>query len=128
MSLRIGCDVGGTFTDFIFVNPDNGAVTTGKVLTTSADPSEAILAGTHSYAAETQSDIAVAEQIVHGTTLGINALLERRGAKTGLLVTRGFRDILDIRRCNRVDMYELKGSFPAPLIARELRREINERI
>jgi N-methylhydantoinase A/oxoprolinase/acetone carboxylase beta subunit len=128
MSLRIGCDVGGTFTDFIFVNPDNGAVTTGKVLTTSADPSEAILAGTHSYAAETQSDIAVAEQIVHGTTLGINALLERRGAKTGLLVTHGFRDILDIRRCNRVDMYELKGSFPAPLIARELRREIHERI
>ena len=128
MSLRIGCDVGGTFTDFIFVNPDDGAVVTGKILTTSADPSEAILDGTRRYAMESQSDIATAEQIVHGTTLGINALLERRGAKTGLLVTRGFRDILDIRRCNRVDMYELKGSFPAPLIAREFRREIDERI
>ncbi len=128
MSLRIGCDVGGTFTDFIFVHPIDGSVTTGKVLTTPADPSEAILSGTQDYATDTKSNIANAEQVVHGTTLGINALLERRGAKTGLLVTRGFRDILDIRRCNRVDMYEIKGTFPAPLIPRDARREVNERI
>ena len=128
MALRIGCDVGGTFTDFIFVEPRNGSVTTGKVLTTPADPSAAILSGTQAYAAQTESDIATAEQVIHGTTLGINALLERRGARTGLLVTRGFRDILDIRRCNRVDMYELKGAFPPPLIPRDARREVIERI
>lgn len=128
MALRIGCDVGGTFTDFIFVEPRCGSVITGKVLTTPADPSAAILSGTQAYASQTESDIATAEQVVHGTTLGINALLERRGAKTGLLVTRGFRDILDIRRCNRVDMYELKGAFPPPLIPRDSRREVNERV
>jgi N-methylhydantoinase A len=128
MTLRIGCDVGGTFTDFIFVEPRRGSVTTGKVLTTPADPSAAILSGTQAYAAQAESDIAAAEQVVHGTTLGINALLERRGAKTGLLVTRGFRDILDIRRCNRVDMYEIKGAFPPPLIPRDARLEVNERI
>ncbi len=128
MGLRIGCDVGGTFTDFVFIDSSNHTVVTGKILTTPADPSEAILSGLHNYGAENKNDLSIAEQVTHGTTLGINALLERRGAKTGLLVTRGFRDIPDIRRGNRVDMYNLKGSFPPPLIARNARREINERI
>jgi N-methylhydantoinase A len=129
MTLRIGCDVGGTFTDFIFLDAASGFVSTGKVLTTPADPSEAMLAGIRDYyASDTKSDLGSAEQVIHGTTLAINALLERRGARTGLLVTRGFRDILDIRRCNRIDMYDLKGDFPPPLIARNMRREVDERI
>jgi N-methylhydantoinase A/oxoprolinase/acetone carboxylase beta subunit len=129
MTLRIGCDVGGTFTDFIFLDPLSGSVSTGKLLTTPADPSEAMLAGIRDYyTADALRDIGAAEQVIHGTTLGINALLERRGAKTALLVTRGFRDILDIRRCNRIDMYDLQGDFPAPLIPRSARREVDERI
>jgi N-methylhydantoinase A/oxoprolinase/acetone carboxylase beta subunit len=128
MALRIGCDVGGTFTDFIFIDPNHRSVATGKVLTTPSDPSEAILSGTRAYAADHHTAISAAEQVIHGTTLGINALLERRGAKTGLLITRGFKDVLDIRRCNRVDMYDLKSRFPPPLIPRTLRREVDERI
>lgn len=121
MAQRIGCDVGGTFTDFVFVDEQERSIKTGKVLTTPVDPSQAILAGIDGQAMH-------AESVIHGTTLGINALLERRGAKTGLLATRGFRDALDIRRCNRVDMYDLQGDFPEPLIARGLRREVHERI
>jgi N-methylhydantoinase A/oxoprolinase/acetone carboxylase beta subunit len=126
--MLIGCDVGGTFTDFVFVDASDGRVTTGKVLTTPADPSEAILAGIQDFSKTTGGDFGFADQIVHGTTLGINALLERKGARTGLLVTEGFRDILDIRRCARVDMYDLGGDFPPPLIARQDRREVKERI
>ncbi|MCC7483437.1 MAG: hydantoinase/oxoprolinase family protein [Burkholderiales bacterium] len=126
--MLIGCDVGGTFTDFVFVDSSDGRVSTGKVLTTPADPSEAILAGLQDFARTAGGDFAFADQVVHGTTLGINALLERKGARTGLLVTEGFRDILDIRRCARVDMYDLGGEFPAPLIDRRDRREIRERM
>lgn len=128
MTLRIGCDVGGTFTDFIFADTNSGSVKTAKLLTTPDEPSRAILSGIGAFGAEGSGGITDAEQVLHGTTLGINALLERRGARTGLIVTRGFRDILDIRRCNRVDMYELKGKFPEPLIPRQLRREVDERI
>lgn len=124
----IGCDVGGTFTDFVFVNPSDGKVTAGKVLTTPAEPSEAILSGIQDFVTTSGKDFNSAHQIVHGTTLGINALLERKGARTGLLVTEGFRDILDIRRCARVDMYDLGGEFPPPLIARQDRREVKERM
>ena len=125
--VMVGCDVGGTFTDFIFIDPSKGVVT-GKILTTPVDPSEAILAGIQDYSAKRGGDFSFAEHVVHGTTLGINALLERRGARTGLLVTEGFRDILDIRRCARVDMYDLGGDFPPPLITRRDRRNVKERI
>ena len=126
--VMVGCDVGGTFTDFIFIDPSAGSVVTGKVLTTPVDPSEAILAGIQDYSAKRGGDFGFARHVVHGTTLGINALLERRGARTGLLVTEGFRDILDIRRCARVDMYDLSGDFPPPLISRRDRRDVRERI
>jgi len=124
----VGCDVGGTFTDFIFIDPSSGGVVTGKVLTTPVDPSEAILAGIQDYSDKRGGDFGFAQHVVHGTTLGINALLERRGARTGLLVTEGFRDILDIRRCARVDMYDLSGDFPSPLISRRDRRNVRERV
>jgi N-methylhydantoinase A len=124
----VGCDVGGTFTDFIFIDPAGGGVTTGKVLTTPVDPSEAILSGIQDYSVKRADDFGFAQHIVHGTTLGINALLERRGARTGLLATDGFRDILDIRRCARVDMYDLSGEFPPPLISRRDRRNVKERV
>ncbi len=126
--LVIGCDVGGTFTDFVFVDRHYGTVRVAKALTTAEDPSDAILAGMGALAADGPGSFADVQQFVHGTTLGINALLERKGARTALLVTRGFRDILDIRRCNRVDMYDLQGDFPPPLIERRLRREVEERI
>lgn len=126
--VMVGCDVGGTFTDFIFIDPASGGVTTGKVLTTPVDPSEAILAGIQDYSVKRGGDFGFAQHVVHGTTLGINALLERRGARTGLLATEGFCDILDIRRCARVDMYDLGGNFPPPLISRRDRRNVKERV
>jgi len=128
MAQRIGCDVGGTFTDFVFVDATDRSIRTGKLLTTPNDPSEAILAGVDAHSVEQGKAISSAEEVIHGTTLGINALLERRGAKTGLLVTKGFRDVLDIRRCNRVDMYDIQGDFPEPLIPRRQRGEVHERI
>src|SRR6267142_5189217 len=119
----VGVDVGGTFTDLVLVDEATGEVRVAKVPTTVANQAGGVqgaLAGAAAGAAE----VAV---IVHGTTTATNALLERKGARTGLITTRGFRDVLELGRRTRPTPYGLKGTFEA-LIPRELRVEVTERI
>ncbi len=124
---RIGVDIGGTFTDFVLLRPE-GTVVLYKCLTTAHDPAEGALDGLqHLLAREpvAPSDI---QLIVHGTTLVTNAIMERRGALTALLVTRGFRDMLDMGREQRYDIYDLFLRFPDALVPRRLRCEVDERM
>src|SRR5258706_10416712 len=119
----VGVDVGGTFTDLVLVDEATGEVRVAKVPTTMANQAggvQAALAGTSGAAAELKV-------IVHGTTTATNALLERKGARTGLITTRGFRDVLELGRRTRPTPYGLKGSFE-PLIPRDLRLEVDERV
>ena len=125
---RIGLDIGGTFTDFILVDNDTGAVRLHKCLTTPRDPSLGALAGLMELTADAGLSLADIGDLVHGTTLVTNAIIERRGAKVGLLTTKGFRDILEMGIEQRYDIYDLFLEFPEPLVPRALRREIDERI
>ena len=110
----VGIDVGGTFTDFVLL--DGAGLTIHKVPTTPDDQSRAIVAGL--------ADLNVTKaEIVHGMTVATNALLERKGARTGLLTTEGFADVLVIGRQNRPQIYALHQERPAALVADELRFE-----
>ena len=125
---RIGVDIGGTFTDFAVFDDATGEIITHKRLTTPADPSEAVVDGVRHLISEAGIAIAEVATIVHGTTLVTNALIERRGAPTAMLVTAGFRDTLDIGMERRYDLFDLRIRFPAPLVPRHLRFEVAERI
>lgn len=126
--LRIGIDIGGTFTDFTVVNDRTGEIDVEKVLTTSADPERAVFEGLAKLAERSPGLLAHAEDIVHATTLVTNVILERRGGKTALITTEGFRDVLEIRREVRYDVYDLFIEFPQPLVPRALRFGVRERI
>ena len=128
MATVIGCDIGGTFTDFILIDEASGRITVDKVLTTPADPSAAVEQGLRNMGRDDFSRVQQAQTLVHGTTLVINAVIERKGAKTGLITTRGFRDVLEIGREKRYDGNDLQIRFPQPLIPRPLRVEVAERI
>lgn len=121
--LRVGVDTGGTFTDFIYQH--NGELKILKLASTPADPSVAIISGLRSIADETQ---ATQVEVVHGTTVGTNALLERRGARTALVTTAGFEDVIVIGRQARPSLYDLNVTRPAPLVCEELRYGVRERI
>jgi len=125
--LRIGFDVGGTFTDFALETPD-GELITGKRLTTYPDPSEACLAGLDELVAAAGASWGDVTQLVHGTTLGSNVVIERKARGVGLLTTRGFRDVLLIGREKRYQVYDLQIEKPRPLIPRRLIAEVTERI
>ena len=127
MTYRVGFDVGGTFTDFVLQAP-SGELTTGKGLTTYPDPSAACLAGLDELL--TRAGVAWADvgQAVHGTTLGSNVVIERKGQGVGLLTTRGFRDVLIIGREKRYQVYDLQIEKPRPLIARRFIGEVTERM
>jgi len=125
---RIGVDVGGTFTDFVLHDPARDLVATGKRLTTPDDPSEAIIAGVERLLAETGLAPGDLHSIVHGTTLVTNTIIERTGAKIGLLTTAGFRDVIEIGRETRYDLYDLFLEPPPTLVPRHRRLEIPERI
>jgi N-methylhydantoinase A len=126
MTTRLGVDVGGTFTDLIFYDEASGETRVAKAPTTPASPEQGIL---HAVAAGVPAErLRAAEFFLHGTTVGLNALLERRGAVVGLLATEGFRDILEIRRGDRVDMYDLFWRQPEPLVPRRLRIPVRERL
>ncbi|MBL8587781.1 MAG: hydantoinase B/oxoprolinase family protein [Methylobacteriaceae bacterium] len=125
---RIGFDIGGTFTDFILYDGDKRAVTLHKRLTTPHDPSEAALAGLAELTAMASITLADVGEIVHGTTLVTNAVIERRGARLGLLTTQGFRDALEMGAEQRYDIYDLFLAFPEPLAPRRWRREAVERV
>ena len=117
---RAGVDVGGTFTDLVAV--EDGRIIVGKVLSTPADPSRGVLAGLAGIG------VTEAEAIVHGSTVATNAVLERKGARTALITTAGFRDVLEIGRQNRPDLYATEPVLPMPLVGRELRHEAAERV
>ena len=105
MAHRIGVDIGGTFTDFALVDDETGDLSTHKQLTTPADPSVSVLTGMADLLRHAGVGIADVTTVSHGTTLVTNAVIERRGAKTGMLVTRGFRDVLDIAMERRYDLF-----------------------
>ncbi len=128
MPARLGVDIGGTFTDLILLDESTGALRVGKVLTTPKDPAQGVEQGVQGLLAESGLGAAAVRAVVHGTTLATNALIERKGAKTALLTTRGFRDALEIRREGRYDMYDLSIDPPPPLVPRHLRREVTERV
>src|SRR5690242_5227521 len=116
---RIGVDIGGTFTDVCVVDAAGQLVATAKVRTTPDDPSRAVVEGVRTALSEVGSDApASTVGVVHATTLITNAIVERRGARVGLLVTRGFGDTLEIARQHRYDMYDLRLERPAPLVER----------
>lgn len=124
---RIGVDIGGTFTDIVAVNQKNGTQFNGKVLTTPKDPSEAVLSGVKDIIKKNKIDPKNC-RIIHGTTLVANALIERKGVKTALLTTQGFKDVLEIGREWRYDLFSLDLEMPSPIVPRHLRFEIEERI
>lgn len=123
--VRVGVDTGGTFTDFVFQTADG--LRLFKIASTPADPSEAIMEGLRRIADSTGANLREIE-VVHGTTVGTNALLERRGAKTALVTTAGFEDVLAIGRQARPALYDLNAVRPQPLVADELRFGVRERV
>ena len=128
---RIGIDVGGTFTDIVAVS-DTGTVTFAKAASTPNDPSIGVMNAVERLADElginSETLLSKTESIVHGTTVATNALLERKGAKTGLLTTLGHRDVLEMREGLKDDRYNMRLPAPAPLVPRFLRLGVRERI
>lgn len=125
---RVGFDIGGTFTDFVLYDAETSSVTLHKRLTTPHDPSEAALKGLDELLALRSIGHADVSEIVHGTTLVTNAVIERKGAPVGLITTRGFRDILEMGTEQRYDIYDLFVAFPDPIVSRDLRLEVDERM
>ncbi|MDD3846487.1 MAG: hydantoinase/oxoprolinase family protein [Syntrophorhabdaceae bacterium] len=125
---RLGCDIGGTFTDFVLLDDQTGEIKTGKCLTTPRDPSDAVEEGIRGLEKTTPGFMGKLDELIHGTTLVINSIIERKGARTGLITTKGFRDILEIGREIRYAPYDIFSEFPQPLIPRRFRIEVDERI
>ncbi|PYM60895.1 MAG: methylhydantoinase, partial [Candidatus Rokuibacteriota bacterium] len=127
MSFRVGFDVGGTFTDFA-LQADDGRLLTGKRLTTPDDPARASVDGLRELVARAGLAWPDLAQAVHGTTLGSNVVIERKGRNVALLTTKGFRDVLIIGREKRYQLYDLFIEKPAPLVPRSRIREVTERM
>ncbi len=125
---RLGCDIGGTFTDFVLLNDETGEIKINKCLTTPSDPSDAVAQGIQELGQTVPDLTARLNEVIHGTTLVINAIIERKGARTGLITTKGFRDVLELGREIRYAPYDIFAEFPEPLIPRSLRLEVDERI
>lgn len=123
---RLGVDIGGTFTDVVLEIGDNSYST--KVLTTYTAPEDAIIDGMHQVCKKADVESSVITQIIHGTTLATNALIERRGAKTAFITTKGFRDVIEMRTESRFEQYDLNLTLPDPLLPRNRRYVIEERM
>jgi N-methylhydantoinase A len=123
---RLGVDIGGTFTDVVL--DVAGARHSTKVLTTYSAPEDAIVEGLHRVCAKAGIAPSALTQIIHGTTLATNALIERRGAKTALITTQGFRDVIEMRSESRFEQYDLNLTLPDPLLPRNRRYTVAERI
>jgi N-methylhydantoinase A len=128
MAWRIGIDIGGTFTDVVLVDEETGHIGVAKVSTTSLDVSESVIDGICRGLTLYRVDPAEVKLLAHATTIVTNALLEKKGAKAGFVTTRGFRDVLELRRSSRTDLYDLFQDAPAVLVPRRWRFEITERI
>ncbi len=126
--IRAGVDIGGTFTDILLFDEASNTFTIGKTLTTSEAPADGVMEALSEASVKTGATLAQIDQIVHGTTLVTNALIERKGARTALITTKGFRDALEIAREHRYDLYDLMLELPSPLVPRSLRFEVDERI
>jgi N-methylhydantoinase A len=124
---RIGVDVGGTFTDVVLALSD-GRIHVNKTTTTPADPGEGVAAGVAAVLKEAGLDPRDVAEVVHGTTVASNTILQKAGARTGLLTTRGFRDVLEIGRIRTPGMFDMAWSKPEPLVPRRWRLEATERI
>ena len=126
MQVRLGVDIGGTFTDVVLECGDQ--LFSSKTLTTHAAPDDAIIEGLLDVVAQARVDRGAIEQVIHGTTLATNALIERRGAKTALITTRGFRDVIEMRTESRFEQYDLNLNLPDPLLPRHQRFVVAERM
>ncbi|MEM7597950.1 MAG: hydantoinase/oxoprolinase family protein [Pseudomonadota bacterium] len=126
MSIRVGVDIGGTFTDVALEHP--GGLSTCKVLTDYAAPEAAILRGIALACEQAGVAADAIEQVIHGTTLVTNALISRRGAKTAFITTDGFRDVIEMRSENRFEQYDLNLTLPVPLVPRQDRLVAKERV
>ena len=122
--LRVGVDVGGTFTDIFVYDEESGETVSAKVPTTPENQAIGVMQSVET------ADVSLADVsfMAHGTTTGTNALIERKGAVTGLLSTEGFRDVLEIMRTDRETGYDLTWEKPRPLVRRRLRRDVRERV
>jgi len=125
---RLGCDIGGTFTDFVLLDDKTGEIRINKCLTTPQDPSDAVEQGIRELEHRTPGFVRELDEVIHGTTLVINSIIERKGARTGLITTKGFRDVLELAREIRYAPYDIFSEFPKPLIPRRFRLEVDERI
>lgn len=125
---RLGCDIGGTFTDFVLLNDETGEIQIHKCLTTPSDPSDAVEEGIRELQEKVQGFVETLDEVIHGTTLVINSIIERKGAKTGLITTKGFRDVLELGREIRYAPYDIFAEYPKPLIPRRFRLEVDERV
>ncbi len=122
--MRIATDIGGTFTDLVYHDEQSGELGVAKASTTPDDFARAVLETVEKAAV----DASRATFFVHGSTVIINALTERKGARTGLITTKGFRDVLEIGRANRPDIYNFSFRKPTPFVPRHLRLEVTERV
>ena len=125
---RLGVDVGGTFTDFVVFDPESGSFSVGKTLTTPQDLALGIIRGTREAAERAGFEVRDISQVTYGTTLVANLLLERKGVRVGLIATEGFRDVLETGTEQRYDMYDLTARRAEPLVPRNLRRTVRERV
>ena len=123
---RLAVDIGGTFTDVVLALPDR--TLSAKLLTTHGAPDEAVIAGSEAILREAGIAASSLDLVIHGTTLATNALIERKGARTALFTTAGFRDSLEIAYEHRFEQYDLYMERPEPLIPRDLRLEVTERL
>ena len=126
--IKLGIDVGGTFTDFVLLDEEKSAFQVGKILTTPQDPSIGVIEGTKRLLDKVGVPFSEVGNTVHGTTLVTNTIIERKGARTGLITTEGWRDTLEIGRDIRYDLYDLFIERPEPLVPRYLRKEVKERL
>ncbi len=124
---RIAADIGGTFTDVVLITAE-GLAATQKVLSTPADYAQGVIQGIKQLMAELKSPLEEIEEILHGCTVATNAILEGKGAKTALVTTKGFRDVLELRRIRVPKLYDLGWIKPAPLAKRRHRLEVSERV
>jgi N-methylhydantoinase A len=128
MAVRVGADVGGTFTDLYMVDDERRSYAALKIPTTPDDPSIGIVSGVLRLLRQTGHRPEAMSHLIHGTTVATNTVLQRNGSLTGLITTKGFRDVLEIARQRRPDLYDLTRDKVPPLVSRELRLEVEERI
>ncbi|MBI2863942.1 MAG: hydantoinase/oxoprolinase family protein [Chloroflexi bacterium] len=125
---RLGFDIGGTFTDLVILDDRAGTIRVSKLLTTPKDPSVAVVEGLQRLLSEGHVKAEEVSMVVHATTLATNAIIERKGARTALISTAGFRDVLQLAREQRYDPYDFFLELPSPLVPRHLRLEVKERL